>query len=267
MANSASHLTSSVTSAAPAAPPAAPSGHFHLLSYLLGLVTALILLGTVLFLLRRPETAAIQLQPPPPVETPSPTATVAPPTPAPIVVFVSGAVQQPGLYTLPPTARIGDAILAAGGLLPGSDPALINQAQPLSDGAQLNFPLPNQQVDAPPLTEAQPSMPAADTQPSPPLAAVGGAQAPQPKLLLPTPTTATRAAAGDLNVAAGASAAGLINVNTATAAELEALPGIGPVKAQAIVDNRPYATVDEIDRVPGIGPATLERLRSLVTSG
>jgi competence protein ComEA len=58
-----------------------------------------------------------------------------------------------------------------------------------------------------------------------------------------------------------------VNVNSATAAELEALPGIGPAKAQAIIENRPYAAVDELDRVPGIGPATLERLRPLVTTG
>jgi competence protein ComEA len=60
-----------------------------------------------------------------------------------------------------------------------------------------------------------------------------------------------------------------INVNTATAAELDALPGIGPSKAQAIVEWReghgPFTTVDQLEDVPGIGPSTLTNIRGFVT--
>ena len=62
-------------------------------------------------------------------------------------------------------------------------------------------------------------------------------------------------------------APGPLDVNTASATELDELPGIGPVLAQNIVDFRAahrFGDVDELDDVPGIGPALLERLRSLV---
>ncbi len=217
---------------------AAPPVRFHLISYLLGLVTAVTLVGGAVFVLRRPEPPPIQLQPPPtlaPSPTPPPTA-----TPAPIVVFVSGAVAAPGTYMLPPGARVSDALAAAGGLLAEADPALVNQAQPIYDGAQVHVPLvPAAAAAAAPASVA-----------SPPVGLSGA---------LPTPTPpAVRA--GEAAVPLG----GLVNVNTATAAELETLPGIGASRAQAIIDNRPYQTVDDLNRVPGIGDATLNRLRPLV---
>jgi competence protein ComEA len=56
-----------------------------------------------------------------------------------------------------------------------------------------------------------------------------------------------------------------INVNTATEAELEALPEVGPVIARRIVEGRPYRSVDDLDRVKGIGKSRLEEIRPLVT--
>jgi competence protein ComEA len=214
----------------------APAPRFHVVSYVLGLSTALALVGGTLLLLRRPEPPPIVLHPPPtatPAPTPVPTA-----TPGSMVVFVSGAVQQPGMVALAPDARVGDAIDAAGGLLADADPALVNQAQPIYDGAQVHVPAAG----------AAPVLPDAVALPP---AGLSGA--------LPTATPpATRGGAPGL-------AGGLVNVNTATAAELESLPGIGVSKAQDIIAGRPYTVVDDLDRVPGIGTATLERLRPLVT--
>ena len=69
----------------------------------------------------------------------------------------------------------------------------------------------------------------------------------------------------------GGGGAALLDLNAATVAELEALPRIGPTKAQAIVDYRTahktFATIDDLDKVPGIGPATVEAIRALVTIG
>jgi competence ComEA-like helix-hairpin-helix protein len=62
----------------------------------------------------------------------------------------------------------------------------------------------------------------------------------------------------------------VLNVNRATAVELEGLPGIGPSLARRIVADReargPFATVEALDRIPGIGPRLVARLRSLVTA-
>lgn len=75
-------------------------------------------------------------------------------------------------------------------------------------------------------------------------------------------------ATGGAASAAGRGAGGRVRLNTATLEDLDALPGIGPITAQKILDyrqeNGAFASVDELDAVPGIGPATLEELRELV---
>lgn len=62
-----------------------------------------------------------------------------------------------------------------------------------------------------------------------------------------------------------------VNINTATAAQLETLPGIGPAKAAAIIqyraDHGPFQTVSQLDNVPGIGPATMANLSGMVSVG
>ena len=69
----------------------------------------------------------------------------------------------------------------------------------------------------------------------------------------------------------GGTAGGRVNINTATATELEVLPRIGPAMAQRIVDyraaNGPFAAIEDIQNVPGIGSATFEGLKDLITVG
>ena len=96
--------------------------------------------GTLMWQLQRPTPPPIvlhSLPTPVPTETPAPTA-----TPGPLVVFVSGSVHSPGMYEVPAGTRVGDALARAGGLLADADPALVNQAEPLFDGAQVHVPLP-----------------------------------------------------------------------------------------------------------------------------
>jgi competence protein ComEA len=63
----------------------------------------------------------------------------------------------------------------------------------------------------------------------------------------------------------GPAAGGLVNLNTATRAELESLPGIGAVLAGRILDARPFRSVDDLDRVKGIGAKKLADVKALVT--
>ena len=201
--------------------------------FLLGFLLCAILAGALMWPLQRPTPPPIALHPlptPAPTETPAPTA-----TPGPLVVFVSGGVHSPGMYEVPAGARVGDALARAGGLLADADPALVNQAEPLFDGAQVHVPLPQ-----PPEAEAASTSEA-------PSAGLSGQSSP--------------AAAG---ASGSAPSGGLVNVNTAPLALLETLPGIGPSKAAAIIAERPFDSVEDLERVPGIGPKALATIAPLV---
>jgi competence protein ComEA len=75
--------------------------------------------------------------------------------------------------------------------------------------------------------------------------------------------------AGAAGGSAGAAVPGRVSLSSASAAELDALPGVGPVTAQKIVDYRAahggFRSVDDLDAIPGIGPARVEQLRDLTT--
>lgn len=92
--------------------------------------------------------------------------------------------------------------------------------------------------------------------------AAGAAQAPAPASTPPAPAPETAAAAP-------AGSTGKVNINAATAAELETLPGIGPTKAAAILEDRstngPFASCQDLSRVTGIGPATVSAVADLCT--
>ena len=150
-----------------------------------------------------------------------------------IVVDVAGAVANPGLYDLATGARVGDAIDAAGGFGPRVDVDRV--------GRELNLAATLEDGD-------QVRVPSRDD---------------------PT-TTPGGGTGGSGGGGGGSGGGGLVNLNSATQAELEELPGIGPVTAEKIIAAReeaPFRSVDELRERGLVGEKTFEDLRALVTTG
>ena len=127
-----------------------------------------------------------------------------------IRVQVTGAVQNPGIYALAGNPTVAQAIQAAGGTLPQAELAQVDLERAVEEGNWIEVPA------APP---AGPTTPERD----------------------------------------------LIDPNQASESQLETLPGIGPAKAKAIIEHRPYTKVEDLLNVPGIGEKTLDEIKNLVT--
>ncbi|MGV0814400.1 ComEA family DNA-binding protein [Mycolicibacterium boenickei] len=201
-------------------------------------VGVLAILVTVFTLVRQqpPPVASANLPPVQMVSSGSPTPTGGAPA-GPVVVSVVGLVHKPGLVTLQAGARIADALEAAGGPLDGADLIGLNMARRVGDGEQVVVG-----IAAPP---GQPTTMGSSV-------AGDGAAGSPPGVAGPTPSPPS----------------GPLDLNTATVEDLDTLPGIGPVTAEAIVAWRAahgrFDSVDQLGDVDGIGPARLEKLRELV---
>lgn len=214
----------------------------------LAVVAALAVLITI-FTLVGDRPAPVTSAKLPPVERvsstiPKSSASAGPSGDRPVVVSVVGLVHKPGLVTLTPGARIADALAAAGGAIDGADTAGLNMARPLGDGEQIVVGL------AP--TAGKPTVLGSSV-------GTGSPAGPPPSTAPNTPTTSGRPKAGPKAV---------LDLNTATQEQLDALPGVGPVTAAAIVAWRQshggFASVDQLGEVDGIGAARLDKLRALV---
>jgi competence protein ComEA len=184
----------------------------------------------------------------------------------PIVVSVVGKVASPGLVRLRGGSRVDDAIRAAGGALPAVDLSTLNLARKLSDGEQVYVGIP-----VPPGVAGNVVGSGGAGSGG---ASSGGAAGAGPDASGDSgPSAATPKKHGKKSRKSDGSATALssrVNLNTATANDLETLPGVGPATAQRIVNWRTqhgqFTSVDDLREVGGIGDARLATLRDLVTT-
>ena len=159
-----------------------------------------------------------------------------PPSPIPYQVQISGAVQQPGVYELPPRSRVQDVIDLAGGFTIDANISTLNLAAYLEDGVRVDVPYQNQ-VSVQTTKESDNS---------------------EDETALSQATSTTSITLFDL-----------ININSADQSELETLSGIGPVIASRIItyrdQNGPFSDIVDIQKVSGIGPATFDKIKDYIT--
>lgn len=157
-----------------------------------------------------------------------------------VVVQAAGAVNQPGVYELEAGSRVDDLVRRAGGLSSRADRARINLAAALVDGERIWIP-----------AKGEASVPEVVTGGASP---GGGATGPVD---------------GSGPGGGPSTPSGPVDLNAATAEELDVLPGVGPATAAAIIAHReqvgPFQSVEDLLEVRGIGEAKLEQLRPLVT--
>ena len=158
-------------------------------------------------------------------------------------VQVSGAVLEPGIYDVPASCRVEEAIAAAGGLTENADSERVNLVRKVRDGMQIRVPV-------------QKAARTNSTQSKNAQAKSGLGESASGK------SGSNKAGSGR-----NSSMMQSVRINSASAGELQQLPGIGPALAQRIVETRSrgrFTSVDDLLRVPGIGKAKLAKLRAYV---
>ncbi len=152
-----------------------------------------------------------------------------------VVVHVAGKVRRPGVVTLAASARVNDAVVAAGGALPGTDLSSVDLARHLVDGEQILVGV----ASAPATNPGAPSAPAPGD---------GGLAQGQP--------------------GTGNGPSEVVNLNTASAEQLDSLPGVGPVLAQRIIawraEHGGFHSVEELREVKGLGGKKFDDIAPVV---
>jgi competence protein ComEA len=149
-----------------------------------------------------------------------------------VMIDVAGAVQKPGVYSMPSGARVEEALTQAGGLRDDADSSWIekhiNRATKLSDGMKVYIPTEYETSHNFTIDETQ----------------LDVAQSIQTGMV--------------------SSNDSLVSINTASQSELESLPGVGPAIATKIIAHRPYINLSELVAKKAMGFALFEKIKSLI---
>lgn len=145
-----------------------------------------------------------------------------------IVVHVDGAVVRPGVYQLKSDTRVVDAVGAAGGLKADADESRVNLAAKVVDGQKIYVARVGESVSLPAGKAGQ---------------SIGGSASRQ----------------------VGGAVSALININNASQAELEELPGVGPVTASKIIASRPYSAPEDLLVKKVVSRSVFEKIKDLIS--
>lgn len=152
-----------------------------------------------------------------------------------LVVYISGAVNKPGLIRVPAGSRVADAVEYAGGFAPGADASKVNLAKMMKDGMHVDIPVEKAAADKRTGTDSHNS--ARQSQHNSTVSLSSGKQ--------------------------------VININYADKTELDKLPGIGPSLAERIVEyrqeNGSFQDLNDLKNVPGIGDAKFNQIKDKIS--
>lgn len=144
-----------------------------------------------------------------------------------IIVDVEGAVEKPGVYSLPENARVQDALIKAGGMSKEVDREAIvkslNLAAHLTDGAKIYIPFTGET------------------------------------------TASIQAQSSGFVMGTSTETGGLISINSASSSQLDTLPGVGEVTAEKIIQNRPYSSLEDLVSKKAVTKSTFEKIKDKIS--
>lgn len=183
-------------------------------------------------------------------------------------VHVAGAVVHPGVYSLATESRVADALQKAGGATPDADPNALNLAGFVEDGAKISVPLkaaPTPNVTPTPVVIVR-EVPVPAPATSPETAPKSSTLAPAANPVSGSSSAPSTPLKKSDNLAA--LRAHPVDLNHATSAQLQQLPGVGPKMAERILayrsENGRFKSVADLDNVRGFGEKKMDALKDLV---